>query len=250
MKIIGLGAAAMIGLGALTAAIPARSACSLGWCSEDENSPSYKQWLRTNREELDRRERAERASKARALEEDRRSANAPQESMLYQMISRQPDRHVGEIIGFSGRVAQSFNTESSYVLRVEVARGAYQTWKDAVYVEYAGIPPRSVADGDMVQFRGRFIGIKSYQAILGNTIHIPAVAACQIVSGGVSFARVDAQCEDGAPTEEPIAAPAPEKVAEHAIEAAPQPKPLPKPAAAPKHKSSAGGFDPGRLFNH
>jgi hypothetical protein len=180
VKIIGLGAAALIGVWALTAPMPARSACSLGWCSEDENSPSYKQWLQTNKEELDRRERSERASKQRAIQEDIRRANAPQESMLYQMLAQRPDQYVGEIVGFNGRVAQSIQAEGAYVLRVEVAGGPNKTWKDAVYVEYRGPMHRAIADGDIIHFRGKFIGIKGYEAVLGNTVHIPAVRACEL----------------------------------------------------------------------
>lgn len=74
------------------------------------------------------------------------------------------------------------DAERDYVLRVNVSPGEYNTWKDTIYVEYRTNPAsdRRIVDGDVIDFRGKFIGIKSYTAVLGQTIQIPHVIACEV----------------------------------------------------------------------
>jgi hypothetical protein len=63
------------------------------------------------------------------------------------------------------------------VLRVNVSRGKYDSWNDTIYVEYranSGSEPRILV-GDIIGLWGEFVGIKSYTAVLGQTIQIPYV---------------------------------------------------------------------------
>jgi len=69
---------------------------------------------------------------------------------------------------------------SNYVLRVNVSRGQFNIWKDTVYVEYHAASVGRILEGDIIGFRGKFVGIKSYQAVLGQIIQIPHVIADEI----------------------------------------------------------------------
>jgi hypothetical protein len=100
----------------------------------------------------------------------------------YQTLARQPTAYSGRIVSFRGKIIQSLQTGVDYVLRVNVTRGEYNSWQDTVYVEYRANSPSEmrIIEGDIIDFRGRFDGIKSYTTVLGATVQIPHVIACQI----------------------------------------------------------------------
>ena len=51
-------------------------------------------------------------------------------------------------------------------------------------VEYRASSPSKprILENDSVDVRGKFVGIKSYQAVLGNIIQVPHVIACEVRS--------------------------------------------------------------------
>jgi hypothetical protein len=102
----------------------------------------------------------------------------------YDLLARSPTNYAGSLVSFRGKVVQATQSGTSYVLRVNVSRGKYESWSDTIYVDYrAGstADPR-ILEGDIIQLWGEFVGIKSYKAVLGQTIQIPYVIARAIES--------------------------------------------------------------------
>jgi len=100
----------------------------------------------------------------------------------YDSLARNPTAYSGKIVSFRGKVIQSVQTGQDYVLRVSVTMGEYNIWKDTVYVEYRASSSSTsrIVEDDIIDFRGRFVGIKSYTAVLGQTIQIPHIIACEV----------------------------------------------------------------------
>ena len=97
----------------------------------------------------------------------------------YDLLARSPINYEGRLVSFQGKVIQAAQSGLSYVLRVNVSRGKYDIWNDTIYVDYranSGSEPRILV-GDIIQLWGEFVGIKSYTAVLGQTIQIPYVVA-------------------------------------------------------------------------
>ena len=59
----------------------------------------------------------------------------------------------------------------TFVLRANVTRGQY-FWDDTVYLRYSG--PRLLEE-DIIEFVGVIEGLKTYEAILGNSVTIPEI---------------------------------------------------------------------------
>jgi hypothetical protein len=105
---------------------------------------------------------------------------------MYLELQHQADSFVGKPLSFAGKVIQSIQSGQSYVLRINVTPGNYNSWQDTIYVHYK---PRAlteqdrIVEGDLVSVRGTFAGIRSYQSVLGDTIKDPSVVACVIRHG-------------------------------------------------------------------
>ena len=62
------------------------------------------------------------------------------------------------------------------------ANAAHGIWKDTIFVEYrrsSDTEPR-ILEGDIIRLYGDFKGLKSYKAVLGQTITVPRVVASVI----------------------------------------------------------------------
>jgi hypothetical protein len=97
----------------------------------------------------------------------------------YDLLARSPTNYQGRLVSFQGKVIQATQGGLSYVLRVNVSHGKYDSWNDTIYVEYRASSesePRILV-GDIIGLWGEFVGIKSYTAVLGQTIQIPHVVA-------------------------------------------------------------------------
>jgi hypothetical protein len=88
---------------------------------------------------------------------------------------------MGRNVFFRGKVVESVQSGQSYILRINVTPRPLDSWDDTIWVDadLAADQPR-ILNGDIVDFRGKFAGIKSYQAVLGQTIQIPRVVACSV----------------------------------------------------------------------
>ena len=95
----------------------------------------------------------------------------------YDDLFRNNERHIDALVYFRGQIVQiaDHNRKDNYVLRVNVTETGF-FWEDAVYLHYSG--PRVLED-DIIEFIGRVKGLKTYKAILGNSVTVPEISIIQ-----------------------------------------------------------------------
>ena len=93
---------------------------------------------------------------------------AEAQNVSYDSLYRYNERYVGKIIVFNGTIIQVQGSNSMSVLRVNMNDDYDQT----VYVHYSG--PR-VLENDNIKIWGRVSGLKTYEALFGNSITIPEI---------------------------------------------------------------------------
>ena len=92
----------------------------------------------------------------------------------YDDLQRNSERYVGSNVKVEGEVLQvTQRDDGTFVLRVAIMDKGYY-WTDAVWVEYTG---QRVLENDLVTVAGRFEGLTTYQAVLGNAITLPKITA-------------------------------------------------------------------------
>ena len=107
----------------------------------------------------------------------------------YQDWIHYPQRYAKRLATFRGKVVQSIeNPGKGYTIRVNVTQTRHG-WQDTVWVDFTRSLPQRVVEGDIIDVTGRLNGIKTYTAIMGQTIQIPAVLGCEItlITGGPVF---------------------------------------------------------------
>ena len=96
-------------------------------------------------------------------------------NVSYGELMRNVENYQGKIVYYRGEVIQiAQNYGDNYVLRVSVTRDKYGLWSDAVWVNYNG--PR-VLENDIIEFWGKVKGLKTYEAVLGNSVTVPEIDA-------------------------------------------------------------------------
>ena len=96
----------------------------------------------------------------------------------YDEIARHPNDYDGELLTFSGEVAQVIDGDGTTELRIAVD-GDYD---DIIYGIYDNrILDSRLLEDDKIQFYGESCGIISYQSTLGSTISIPSISIYKIV---------------------------------------------------------------------
>ena len=96
----------------------------------------------------------------------------------YDEIARHPNDYDGELLTFSGEVAQVIEGDGMTELRIAVD-GDYD---DIIYGIYDNrILDSRLLEDDKIQFYGESCGIISYQSTLGATISIPSMSIYKIV---------------------------------------------------------------------
>ena len=96
----------------------------------------------------------------------------------YDEIARHPNDYDGELLTFSGEVAQVIDGNGTTELRIAVD-GDYD---DIIYGIYDNrILDSRLLEDDKIQFYGESCGIISYQSTLGATISIPSISIYKIV---------------------------------------------------------------------
>jgi starvation-inducible outer membrane lipoprotein len=113
-----------------------------------------------------------------ALEELRKTAL----SVPYDDLARNRQDYIGQIVRFRGKVIQVVPGEQNgkdVILIVWVGKGL-TSLNDLVYVEYQpGVHDQRIMKNDIVQFWGKFDGIKSPEANQANT-EVPHVVAYEV----------------------------------------------------------------------
>lgn len=98
-------------------------------------------------------------------------------SVKYEKIARNPDDYTGAQIKFSGIVLQVSEGEDQNMLRL----GTKDEYDDVVIVGYdPTLKKERILEGDSVTVYGECVGLYSYEAVLGNTITLPALFAAEI----------------------------------------------------------------------
>ena len=96
----------------------------------------------------------------------------------YDEIARHPNDYDGELLTFSGEVAQVIEGDGMTELRIAVD-GDYD---DIIYGIYDNrILDSRLLEDDKIQFYGESCGIISYQSTLGETISIPSMSIYKIL---------------------------------------------------------------------
>ena len=96
----------------------------------------------------------------------------------YDEIARHPNDYDGELLTFSGEVAQVIDGDGTTELRIAVD-GDYD---DIIYGIYDNrILDSRLLEDDKIQFYGESCGIISYQSTLGETISIPSMSIYKIL---------------------------------------------------------------------
>ena len=96
----------------------------------------------------------------------------------YDEIARHPNDYDGELLTFSGEVAQVIEGDGTTELRIAVD-GDYD---DIIYGIYDNrILDSRLLEDDKIQFYGESCGIISYQSTLGATISIPSMSIYKIL---------------------------------------------------------------------
>ena len=96
----------------------------------------------------------------------------------YDEIATHPNDYDGELLTFSGEVAQVIEGDGTTELRIAVD-GDYD---DIIYGIYDNrILDSRLLEDDKIQFYGESCGIISYQSTLGATISIPSISIYKIV---------------------------------------------------------------------
>jgi hypothetical protein len=117
-------------------------------------------------------------------------------AQTYDDLVRQPSAYVGTVVKFKGKVVQAVESDNKYFLRVNVTKKPYDIWSDTVLVKFRASPSGGrLLEGDMIGFRGQYAGIASYTAVLGQTIQLPSVIACEISDPASPFISVPTPCD-------------------------------------------------------
>jgi len=96
-------------------------------------------------------------------------------NISYYDLMRYIENYEGKTVYYRGEVVQVVQVSGdNYALRIAVTRGEYRTWTDIIWVNYQG---SRVLENDIVELWGRVKGLKTYEAILGNSVTIPELDA-------------------------------------------------------------------------
>jgi len=107
---------------------------------------------------------------------------AKAQTIAFDSLSREPSKYIGTTVKFTGKVIQVQESGRYVALRVDVNKGSSYAWDDTIYVEYrrgSDTEPR-ILQGDIIRLYGEFKGLKTYKAIMGNSITLPRVVASVI----------------------------------------------------------------------
>jgi len=98
----------------------------------------------------------------------------------YDDLMRYNERYVGNIIYYRGQIVQfSENPRGKDILRLATKKLEYSEdyYENVIYVNYKG--PR-LLEGDIIDLWGEVKGLKTYPAVLGNSVTIPEINALRV----------------------------------------------------------------------
>jgi hypothetical protein len=103
-----------------------------------------------------------------------KKANA--QPIEYAQLTKNPDRHAGTYVKYTGEIIQIQEGDNYTVIRLAVTQESYgYNPNDIVWVEYEGYT--DYVDGDIITTYGEIIGSHSYTSQAGWDITLPAMLA-------------------------------------------------------------------------
>lgn len=93
-------------------------------------------------------------------------------TVSYDDLFRNNEQYTGKIVKIRGKIIQSQNSGNEYVFRVGTKPEYY--YEDIIYLNYNG--PRFI-EGDTVDIWGKVNGLKTYSAVLGNSVTVPEITS-------------------------------------------------------------------------
>jgi len=100
-------------------------------------------------------------------------------TISYDELFRHNETYIGDIIYFRGKIIQVVNKVfGGYTWRVATGASEFFGYVgDVLWVNYDG--PRFL-EGDIIDLYGKFKGLRTYTAVLGNQVTIPEINALQV----------------------------------------------------------------------
>jgi hypothetical protein len=94
-------------------------------------------------------------------------------------LMRYPDTYKNSIVHFRGKVVQVQNLYgNNYYLRMDTKSDQYLGYfGDTIYIDYQG---DRLLEDDVIDVWGKFAGLKSYTAVLGNEITLPEINSLHV----------------------------------------------------------------------
>ena len=105
------------------------------------------------------------------------------DTISYDDLFRNNEAHVDKLVYYRAKVVQVTDGSSDrYVLRADVTESEC-FWEDTVWLHYTG---SRLLDDDLIELVGRVKGLKTYEALFGNSVTIPEIDIIQarLVSNG------------------------------------------------------------------
>jgi hypothetical protein len=101
------------------------------------------------------------------------------QSISYANLMRYSDNYTNSVVYFEGRVVQVSQIDGdNYHLRIDTKSDKYLGYfDDTIYVDYTG---ERLLEDDIIDVWGKFVGLKTYTAVLGNEITLPEINALHV----------------------------------------------------------------------
>lgn len=123
------------------------------------------------------------------VKEDRSTYIARCSTINYESLARNPLQYKGNYYTFTGEVIQVTNGSNSNetILRVNVTPKRYEYSNETYYddtilvcYEYSNSYESKILEDDIITLYGQSVGTYTYEAIMGNSVTIPAIYAMYI----------------------------------------------------------------------
>jgi hypothetical protein len=114
---------------------------------------------------------AKRAAAAARVANFKASATA----IPYKQLAKNPDRHAGEKVKYTGQIFQIQEDGGSSIILLSVTDQGYGFWDDHIWINYPGTIKG--AEDDVITIYGKVVGEKSYETQIGGETYVPEVDA-------------------------------------------------------------------------
>ncbi len=101
------------------------------------------------------------------------------QSLPYNQLEKNPDRHAGKRVVYRGQIMQIQEDFGSSVILLSVTDEGYGFWTDNVWVDYEGTI--NGAEDDIITVYGVIEGTKSYETQIGGETYVPQMTAKYVV---------------------------------------------------------------------